>query len=263
MMKGAAKWVVVAGLAGALACGAPELEPQPAGSISDSEEALVADAAVVTASCGDRYAAALDHYRRAVAGAKNRLRDGVCNDEDDTLWTISDEASRAVMTCDAFRQVIKTSVWARPLRDALAVSLTLRSLTGELKVIRDSAWQDWSGVEAFFPGTSMWARAVGAYGPPVRIDFAAQGAAVYGQQSYDPVTGDISWVEGPATYHIETTGQARDKRTVVVTHEGRQHRFLLSVEPALPDDWKSAPSFTLLPSGQHEKLSSIVVECDA
>lgn len=141
--------------------------PACAADVENDEAGDTATASEALTSCGAaRYDAALAHYTNAVAWSKDRLAKGVCQSENGLLWSIADEASRAVTTCSAFRTTLRTSPWAAPLRTALAPSLTLESLTGELLVIKDSAWQNWTGAERFFDrGVSFWARAEGAYGP--------------------------------------------------------------------------------------------------
>lgn len=232
-------------------------------SVDVNEEAIVA--------CGERYGEALEHYKKAVAASKDRLQHGPCGSEDGLLWSIADHASRAVMTCGAFRQVIRTSPWAAPLREALGQTLTLHSLTGELLVIKDSDWQNWTSTESFFDGgLSFWARAQGAYGPGVRIDFAAGGQATWGEHTYDEVTGEIGWREIPATYTVTRFGGEASPRTVTVTREGMTEVFALGVQNAAA--WKDAPIFVLEPLGTGTVMGegatvpvlySLVAECDA
>lgn len=233
-------------------------EANGASHVESSEEELVScDAA--------KYNEALAHYKNAVAWSKDRNAKGVCGSAYGLLWPIADEASRAVMTCGAFRETIKTSPWAEPLRIALGPSLTLRSLTGELLVIKDSPYQNWNGSERFFDqGLSFWARAEGAYGPAVRIDFRAGGEATYGYLHYDEPTGDITWQTTPATYSVTKIDErAVGKRRVVVEHGGVTDTFTLGVDDPL--EYSAAPIFTLTPDegSKAPKLFSLVSECDA
>lgn len=248
----------------ALACSAASADAEGAEAVDSAEEAL--------SGCGPRYAEAFAHYRNAVAWSKDRLRHGACGSEHGLQWSIADEASRAVMTCGHFRSVIRTSPWAAPLREALAPSLSLRSLTGELLVIKDSNWQNWTGTERFFEGgLSFWARAEGAYGPAVRVDFRADGEATWGELVYDEATGDISWRSLPATYEIEkSSGREAGPRLVRVTRAGKTDVFALGVQDA--PAWRDAPLFVLEPLGDGAvlgegatapKLYSLVSECDA
>lgn len=247
---------LVAAVAGCSANAEPSVE---AGSGEDVE---TSEAAVV--SCGAaKYNEALAHYKNAVAWSKDRLARGVCESENGYLWSIADESSRAVMTCAAFRETIKTSPWAVPVRTVLAPSLTLKSLTGELAVIKDSSFQNWTGVEAHFTrGLSFWARAEGAYGSAVKIDFKAEGKATWGYLHYDEATGDITWRTMPATYAVTKLGTASGKRKVTVKHGGVTETFTLGVDAGW--QYNDAPIFTLVPSAgtTAPKLYSLVSECD-
>lgn len=216
----------------------------------------------LTASCGSRYGEALAHYKNAVDWSKERLASGVCESDNGYLWQIADEASRAVMTCDAFRKTIKTSPWAEPLRRALSPSLNLRSYTGELLVIRDSQFQNWTGVEGFFSGTSFWAHGQGVYGSPVRIDFYAEGVATYGHLVFDEA-GIGEWQSEDATYTVESIdGNPRSRRIVRVSHGGLINEYDLGVEN--PASYNDAPLFKLSPLDAHgTPLYSLVSECDA
>lgn len=232
-----------------------------------SEETTTDDANLAAQSCAPaQYSAALAEYKNAVAWSKERLEMGICESDNGYLMTIADAASRAVTTCGAFRETIKTSPWAAPLREALGESLTLRSLTGELLVIKDSSFQNWNGTEALLArGVSFWANAQGAYGWPYKINLRADGAATYGWLHYDEATGDIAWKEVPATYRVIATDGPTGKRTVEVTHDGQTESFLLRVEETFMTE--HAPVFTLSPAAStqptQEKLYSIPSECDA
>jgi hypothetical protein len=228
----------------AVACAAPQ-------SAEDETDQTTEDA--LTACGSAKYAEALAHYKNAVQWSKDRERLGVCQSENGFQWSIADEASRAVMTCGDFRNVIKTSPWAAPVRRVLGNSLTLRSLSGELAVIKDSRWQNWSGVEKFFTtpqGLSFWARAEGAFGSKVRIDFHANGKATYGHLDEN----DYTWKSESVTYTISG-------RTVKLTRAGKTETFSLAVESGWAYD--DAPIFTLTSSSSSTKLYSLVSECDA
>lgn len=243
----------------AAACAAPTGGPDA------SEEEAVGQTEEALTACGPtRYAAALAHYKNAVQWSKDREREGVCQSENGFLWSIADEASRAVMTCGAFRTVIRTSPWAAPVRRVLAPSLTLRSITGELLVIKDSQWANWTGTDRFFDkGLTFWARAEGAYGSAVRIDFRADGKATWGELVYDDATGDITWRSLPATYAItKTTAKESGPRRVTVTRAGKTQVFTLGVQSGW--QYSDAPIFVLQPSGgTAPALYSLVSECDA
>jgi len=241
----------------AIGCAAPA-EDAADEAVEQTEEALSA--------CGAaKYNAALAHYKNAVAWSKDRNANGVCNSENGLLWNIADEASRAVMTCGEFRNVIKTSPWAAPLRTALAPSLTLKSLTGELLVIKDSQWANWTGVDRHFQkgGLVFWARAEGAYGPAVRLELGANGKATWNQLVMNDVTGEITLKAEPATFTIaKTNGRESGPRTVTVVHGGKTQKFTLGVQNGF--QYNDAPLFTLQPvGGTAPALFSLVSECDA
>lgn len=243
---------------GVVACAAPTAAPEGE-EVEQSEDALTA--------CGAaKYSAALAHYKNAVAWSKDRNANGVCNSDHGFQWSIADEASRAVISCGQFRNVLRTSPWAAPVRTALGPSLTLRSLTGELLVIKSSPWANWTGTERFFQsGLSFWARAEGAYGSKVRIDFRASGQATWGELVYSEVTGDITWGSTPATYTIaKTAGRESGVRVITMNHGGKTETLTLGVENGL--QYQDAPVFTLQPQGSGSttpKLYSLVSECDA
>jgi hypothetical protein len=247
------------------ACAAPS-EGSEAQGVNDEETVETTEEALI--SCGAaKYNEALGYYKNAVQWSKDREASGVCESENGYQWQIADEASKAVMTCGAFRNTIKTSVWAAPIRRVLGDSLTLRSLTGELAVIKDSQWQNWTGVDQWFnttTGLRFWARAEGAYGSAVRVHFKANGQATYSYLYEVPGTFDIALKTEAATYTITRTGTASQKRKVTVKHGTKTETFLLEVE----DGWtyKSAPQFRLTPQGTATtapKLYSLVSECDA
>lgn len=254
--------IILALVAGCSSSTSPAPLDEPVGT---DEAALV--------SCGAaKYSEALAHYKLAVAYAKERLAHRVCDWENGYLWSIADEASRAVMTCAAFRETIKTSPWAAPIRSTLDVSLTLESLTGELLVIKDSPYQNWTNTERFFNrNVTFWARAEGAYGSAFKVDFRANGEATWGFLHYDDVTGDITWRSQPATYTITKIdpGLEQSKRRITVKHGDKSESFTLGVEAGF--QYNDAPIFTMTPDGptQHgeeghaTKLYSLVSECDA
>lgn len=241
-----------------MACtGADEPAPVDDAGLAANEEEL--------SSCGSaKYAEALAHYKNAVAWSKDRLARGVCESDNGLQWQIADEASRAVMTCDHFRSILRTSVYAAPVRQALAPSLTLRSLSGELSVIRDSSWQNWTGVESFFSkGLTFWS--LGELGPLVRLEFQAGGKAVWNEQLFDAATSAVTWKQTQATYTIVKTGKDKDLRKVIVVHEGQTENLTLKVKN--PAETSGAPLFVLespaTPEGAIFRLQSLIGECEA
>jgi hypothetical protein len=171
-----------------------------------------------------KYEAALAHYTNAGAWSKDRLEHGACETEYGYMETIADAASRAVATCGSFRETIKSSPWAAPVREVLGASLSLRSLTGELLVIKDSQFQNWNGTESLLArGVSFWANATGAYGSPYQIDLRANGDAGHG--GFSSTTRRPGTSAGApsrrGTTVTKTDGTATSKRIVHVTREGR------------------------------------------
>jgi hypothetical protein len=228
-----------------------------------------AEHAAALSACGSgAYQEALGFYRAAVAASKERLAKGVCQSETGFLWSIANDASRAVMTCGEFRSVIRTSPWAAPLRTALGPSLTLRSLTGELLVVKDSQFANWTGVERFFAegGLTFWARAQGAYGPRVVIDFRRNGTATWKELVYDERTLEISLRESSASFTVaRANSRTAGPVMVSITHDGKTERFSLGVRNAM--SYRDAPLFVLSPGVVTEEgtpeLFSLVSECDA
>ena len=243
-------------------------------SAADDADLEAGESESALASCGSaQHAEALVHYKAAVVGSKARLSTGACGSDDGLLWSIGNHASRAVMTCPQFRNILRTSPYAAPVRTALAPSLSLRSLTGELSVIKDSDFQNWTGVDAFFSrgGLKFSARPQGAYGSAVAVEIRANGQAVWGEQVYNATTGEITWRELPATYTItRSSGRDSGPRLVTVTRDGKTEKFALSVRN--PVQYKDAPIFVLVPLGtgsvlgegaKAPELISLVSECDA
>lgn len=240
-----------------------------AGCSSGSEEAEPAaetdEAAVV--SCGAaKYNEALAHYKNAVAYAKDRLEHGVCESDNGYQWEIADEASRAVMTCGAFHETIKSSPWAAPIRDVLADSLTLSSLTGELLVIKDSQFQNWNGVEKqLAKGMQFWAQSNGAVGSRSQLVLRANGKGTF--QYVDTDSQDWTQKKEAASWSIDAPADPKAKRHITVKHGGLTEVFTLSVEAGSAYD--DAPIFTLTPAHEGNKVNSatkmysLVGECEA
>ena len=236
------------------------------------DDAVVGDDAEVRAAQAtctpEKYNEAFGHYRKAVYGAKDRLRGEICGEEDTFLWSIAGQAAASVMTCAAFKDVIKTSPYAEPLRTVLADSLTLKSLTGELLVLRDSQWANWSGVERLLPGTSFSTEPQGAMGWHTTIKLGANGAATYVTMEELDAEPWVKFHESPARYRVEKTGAEKDPRRVVIEHDGKTEVFQLRVADTEQGNFSSAPVFQLVPPGANpshlwETFNSLVGECDA
>jgi hypothetical protein len=246
------------------------------GCSSGADDTLEEGGQAVTAACEPaKYEEAFGHYRKAVYGAKARQNNAqVCDEEGGAaangteyslyLASILDEASAAVMICGQFRDVIKNSPYAEPLRKEIGDSLTLKSLTGELLVIRDSQWQNWSNVEAFLPGTTMWSPA--HHGYDATIAFQANGKAKVTKLEWLDAEPYYKWTESDATYTVVKAGADRDKRKVKVTHDGVTETFDLKVFTWDTESWTAAPLFELAPENtadpyHEESFISTYGEC--
>ncbi len=124
-------------------------------STEEADEPAASDDAAISAanqSCGAaKYNEALAFYKKAVDGANARSRAEMCDwtSDDAYKYEIANNAHKAVNTCAAFKNVIKTSQYAGKLRDALKDNLSYRILTGDL----DSA--TWRTLETALVGVQM------------------------------------------------------------------------------------------------------------
>jgi hypothetical protein len=228
--------------------------------------------ALAAPSCGQaKYDEAFKHYRKATYGAKARLAGNICGDEDTAgdgttystyMSFIEDEAATAIMTCDAFKNVIKTSPYAEPIRKVLADQLVLKSLTGELLVLRNSQFQNWTNVEAYLPGTELYSNAFGIYWSQEEIQFKANGQANYVTWVEDKETG-LRAVNTPATYRVEKTGSDRDPRRIILKRGNQTETFQLRVRDTEPGNFETAPVFELQHSDWNKGFSSVRDECSA
>jgi hypothetical protein len=185
----------------------------------------------------EKYDLGMTHYQKAVDGAIARRGSGACASEATSLRAIASEATMSVLQCADFKNVIKTSPGAEPLRQVLAGSLSLKPLTDELRVLRDSQWQNWTGVENVLPGTMMATEPQGSVGAYQAIVFKAGGEATY-------ITSALNVWETPATYKLTKKGTDKDPRSVEVTHDGKTETFDLKIDtPAA--DMTNPPLFRL------------------
>ena len=206
------------------------------------------------------YAAASAAYGRAVAWASARLSEGVCESEHGMLWGIADETAAAISACEDFRPLVRSAHSAAPLHAALDRSLTMASLSGELRAGSASITADWSGVEALIAkGVTFWARAQGAYGSQIVIDFV--GVDRIAITRLVDLDNEIVQEKLDGTYAIErAAGTEAGSRIVHVTFEGTTTDYVLDVQmPA-----GKAPVFLLTPTASDAPaLYSLVGECDA
>jgi hypothetical protein len=215
-------------------------------------------------SCGaEKYQAALERYRKAVYASKDRLAGKLTCDPEEpqselTMSGIAEEAAAAVLICPDFKEVIRKSPYAEPLRQALGDSLTLKSLTGELLVLFDSQWQNWTGVEQMIVDTTMWNwRGASDQAWDYRIEFKTNGKAVYSSQINDQIEPK------EATYRVEAPDGEKAPRKIIVTVDGRSTTFELSATRT-DDEGSVGGLFVLTPQGSRspiESFSSLSRDC--
>lgn len=160
---------------------------------SSSDDPEVNDAAITDAQTECTPAAydqALASYKKAVAKSKDRLSKGACESDDGLLSSIVADAHAAVTTCAAFENVIKTSVWAQPIRDALKGNLALAALTGELDT------KTWAGAQKALVGTTFYGPASGAYGNMSKVELGELGVAYVRQLVFDDNDTPL-WITQP------------------------------------------------------------------
>jgi hypothetical protein len=233
------------------ACAAPTADDAAAG-----DENAITDRSPVQCSSSE-YAAGLALYKQAVDGAKTFLGGDVC--EDGAMrWDVAESAARAVKACGQFEDVVATSPWAKPVRDALANNLALPALTGELRVRDASGRVAWTGLADVLPGKTMYGPAPGVYGNISKITFGEGGRATLAALDFE--TDDLpEWVETPATYRI---GGIQADGSIEIVIEGQSggpvEYYLYEVKP----EGRSAPTFTL-EAGEHAYFDSFPSECEA
>jgi hypothetical protein len=235
---------------------------------SSNDEAVASGDQAATGSevsCGASYGPANESYKAAVAGAKAHKIDHCGGEEGGDLGTIAELSLKAVSTCGAFANVIKTSQWAAPIREELGDSLVLPFITGDLKVKDDSGKVVFSGLQAALEkGVVLWGPSPGAYGPSGNIKFLPNGKAIAGAQVWpeDPnsienphwETSDASWSLG------EVVGDA--VRITIQTKSGEKVYELRAVM------WDSrVPDFEVREVGASldgvPAFTAYISECDA
>jgi hypothetical protein len=235
-----------------------------------TDEAMQTAGKAAAEACGDKFQPAFKRYKKAVDGAKARLVDGPCDTEEEgagMISVIADHATAAVMICPAFKDVIRTSPFAEPIRKVMSRSLTLRSLTGELLVLRNSQFANWSGVDALIPGTLFETESNGAFGFHEGITFRANGEGTF--EKVEPIDQEpfTKTTVTPIRYRIEKLGTEREGRRIFVERNGRTERFDLVVLGPNEEDFETAPHFYLRAEGmeglhfENTAMSSINGEC--
>jgi len=233
-----------------------------ASSTEANEAPASTDQAATEASCGAQYGVANEHYKNAVAGAKQHKIDACGGDVGGDLGYISEEAMKAVSACGAFSNVIKTSQWAAPIREELADTLVLSVLTGDLEVKDGSGKVVFSGLKASLEkGVILWGPAPGAYGNSGNIKFEANGKATVGAQVW-PDNADLPhWEYNPATYEIGAV--VGDAVRITITSNGNETTYEMRFvmwDDRLPDFEVRAVG---APADQIPAFTAFISQCDA
>jgi hypothetical protein len=227
-------------------------EPTSDDAAAADEQDLSAAGQAAKASCGPTFAPAFAHYKQAVRLAKAHLAaEFACEaleGEAATPGSIADPAAAAVLTCPGFKEVIKTSPFAAPIRKVLERNLGLRALTGELLVLRDSEFQNWSGVEGMLPGTEFSTVPEGVAGLRASLELEANGVAKFTTIDNGPPPTFITRKTIAGTYTVEKTGGDRDPRTITIQRaDGKTAKFRLDIDKLRANNFESAPDFMITP----------------
>jgi hypothetical protein len=231
----------------ALACSATTEEGAPDDS-AESEDAITAKKSCTPAA----YDTAFAKYKAAVTHSKARLAGAVC-DEGSTQWEIASDLSAAVASCAKFEEILTTSRWAQPARDALKGNLALPLLQGKLRV-RDAAGKvAFTGLADSLAGTTMYGPAPGVYGNMSKITFGANGAATLSHMEL-PDDGNPIWRDTPATV---TIGAAKADGSIEITI--KTSAGSTSYELSQPE---AHPELLMKPKADGEEFRSMPSECD-
>jgi len=223
------------------------------------DDSLTGDDAEVRArsECGAAFAEAQAEFGQAVEAAGETFALTLCLSPGER--SVQDHAASAVLLCPAFKDVIRTSPAAAGIREVLGSLLTLRSLTGELAVLREADVQDWSNVERYLPGTKMWSvRRSGVDQDAIRFEEGGKVSLAHAVETGPLGELDLEIVEGK--YEVERTGSERDRRTVLVTWPDKVEQFDLVVRPTARGDVPGAPVFVLAHPDEARSYSTHV-EC--
>lgn len=202
------------------------------------------------------YNEALASYKSAVAKSKDRLRNGVCESEDGYIASIVADAHAAVTTCGAFHDVIRTSPWAQPIRDALKGNLSLPALTGDLDT------KTWSGAAEALAGTTLYGPAPGAYGNMSKVEFAEGGVALVSELVFDDEDAMPHWVTHPNGSFSVGKPAANGALPVTLRYgnPSLEVTYELKADPRLPGAFVLEPTTAIAPP---EGYSSVPSECEA
>lgn len=234
----------------AMACAAPTDAADGESDPAASEDAVVSAKSKCSTAAYDQ---AFGHYKKAVDNAKVRTRD-VCADGA-MLSDIASELSKSVATCGDFKNVIATSRWAQPVRDALKGNLALASVDGRLTIRDASGKVTLAGLDKALPGSTVFGPAPGVYGNMSKISFGANGTATISNLELSD-EGAATWKDTSARYKVGALGA---DRTVEITIEsgGRSTIYKASAEP------ESAFDILLTPKAGGDEFRSMPSECEA
>lgn len=184
---------------------------------SGDDDPATADAAITACGSG-KYQEALKHYKAAVAKAKQRRSGEACDEA--TISDIASEAQKAVNTCAAFSNTIKTSPWAAPIREELQGSLILPVLRGEANL------KSPSGVKAALAGVTMFGPAPGVYGNVGKIAFEPNGRGYIAILNLDD-NGAAHWGRTDTRWSVEGGPNGAIKVKVVAEYENETEQTFL------------------------------------
>jgi hypothetical protein len=225
------------------ACTAPAADEPTGDPASDEAEVVTARNRCSAAA----YNAAFARYKTAVDNAKARSRGDIC-DDGKMLHDIANDLGAAVASCGEFQNIIATSRWAQPVRDALAGNLALPVLTGKLKMT-------FEGAKDALPGHTVFGPAPGAYGNMSKLTFAENGRATHSSLEVTD-EGEAIWTDTPATWSLER------RNVISITVEGKTTDYTVETEDG-GDFYEHLPSFHLKPGGDDEGFRSMPSECEA
>jgi hypothetical protein len=159
--------------------------------------------------------------------ARHQQLDGVCKDA--RLEAIVASATKAVAACPALTDSVRKSASAEPLRAALAGTLSLGFLSGELQIKDASGRIRWDGLAGVLSnGVEVWGAPNDAQVNSDRLRFGANGFVAWSEAVFDD--GDAQqWIWGtdaPGTWRVGVI--EGDGIHVLVTVKGKQSDFVLS-----------------------------------
>lgn len=206
-----------------------------------------------TSCTHEAYRNALATYKDTVARAKQHLRGETCDEA--TTYAILEGAQAAVEQCGAFETVFATSIWAKPVRDALAKNLGLAEITGKMVPVENGR-ATWSGLAEALPGKTIYGPAPGAFGNVSKLELAADGRATLSTLDTDA----YAWSSKSVTYEI---GGVRDDGSIGFTVIDGATRTEYTLDHADMGTGLVLPIYELKPAAGGASSFSIPSECEA